>query len=69
MSKHAPKLHSGSYGNGGRTSSGNGRPSHQTSKHSAPPRVDTPYRVAGTTAGQWTTGVSHNTTRIWREER
>ncbi|HZZ17146.1 MAG TPA: hypothetical protein VFE08_14425 [Candidatus Sulfotelmatobacter sp.] len=28
-----------------------------------------PYSVVGTTAGQWTTAASHNTTRIWREER
>lgn len=60
MSKRqSPKLHSGSQGNG---------MPHGVRRGSGA-RRETPYRVAGTTAGQWSTSVSHNTNRIWRDER
>lgn len=60
MSKRqTPKLRSGSWGNGMPNGVRNGKGA----------RRDTPYRVAGTTAGQWSTAVSHNTTRLYREER
>lgn len=60
MSKRqTPRLHSGAEGNGMPKGVRSGRGK----------RRDTPYRVAGTTAGQWSTMVSGNTTRIWRDER
>lgn len=60
MSTRKPaRLHSGAEGNGmprgTRKGSGKSRPRA--------------YRVIATSAGQWSTSVSHNSTRIWREER
>ncbi len=58
-------LRSGQYGNGGRATDATPLRARGTRKV----RRETPYRVAGTTAGQWTTSVAHNTDRIWRDER
>lgn len=54
-----PRLKSGMQGNGGPkgTRAGNGK------------RRERPYRVIATSVGQWSTSVSHNTNRIWRDER
>jgi hypothetical protein len=60
MSQRKPaRLTSGMQGNGAASGvrKGNGK------------RRDTPYRVVATSAGQWSTSVSHNTNRIWRDER
>lgn len=69
VAHRARELRSGMSGSGGRVASGNGHGSHPTDRNSRAPHRDTPYRVASTTAGQWTTGVAHNTTRIFRDER
>lgn len=63
------RLHSGMSGNGGRAAPVNGRPSLPADRTSRHARRDIPYRIAGTTAGQWSTDVSHNTTRLYRTER
>ena len=57
------ELHSGMSGSGGRASAA------QVSRRGLGGRRDTPYRVAGTTAGSWSTQVSNNTSRIFRDER
>jgi len=60
MSKHVHvKLHSSSEGSGMPNGVRKGRGKNR----------EMPYRVARTTAGQWSTSVSHNTNRIWRDER
>lgn len=69
---HAPKqsrLTSGFTGSGGRALPSNGHPDIAPDRNSRHARRDTPYRVAATTAGQWSTSVSRNSTQFYREER
>lgn len=63
-----PKLHSGQAGNGGRAI-GDGQPLAGPRGNRRKRNRDMPYRVIATSAGQWSTSVSHNSTRIYRDER
>lgn len=65
----SPKLHSGMTGNGGRFAPNNGHADRTPNRASKRMRRETPYAVVGTTAGQWSTSVAHNTTRVYRVER
>lgn len=63
------KLRSGMTGNGGRFAPNNGHADRTANRASKRMRRDTPYRVIGTTAGQYSTDVANNTTHVYRQER
>lgn len=64
-----PRLRSGMEGNGGKFAPNNGHADIPPDRNSVHARPATPYAVIGTTASSWSTRVSNNTTRLYREER
>jgi len=67
---HTTRLRSGQYGNGGRTSNGNGHSDVATNPNSHSPRMAV---VSGkrreSIADSWSQRVAGNTTRYYRNER